>query len=104
MSGFNNDIFHIDDDFVADSHCDDVVAADGQRRQREGAVIANDCRVDRFIEVFSGKVTRFEGIDDHARYDKRIESLAGDLPVVFFVKNSSLFKGELLESDEEEKG
>ena len=29
-----------------------------------------------------------------------MERLAGDLPVVFFVKNSSLFVGDLLETDE----
>jgi hypothetical protein len=33
-------------------------------------------------------------------YSKRLERLAGDLPVVFFVKNSSVFIGELLESPE----
>jgi hypothetical protein len=33
-------------------------------------------------------------------YAERIERLAGDLPVVFFVKNSSLFVGELLEASE----
>ena len=33
-------------------------------------------------------------------YAERIERLAGDLPVVFFVKNSSLFVGELLEVTE----
>jgi potassium/chloride transporter 4/5/6 len=31
-------------------------------------------------------------------YAERLEKLAGDLPTVFFVKNSSLFVGELLES------
>ena len=36
-------------------------------------------------------------------YARRIEALAGDLPVVFFVKNSSLFMGELLESDEKKQ-
>ena len=33
-------------------------------------------------------------------YSDRLERLAGDLPVVFFVKNSSVFIGELLESPE----
>jgi hypothetical protein len=33
-------------------------------------------------------------------YVKRLESLSGDLPVVFFVKNSCLFVGKLLEADE----
>jgi amino acid transporter len=33
-------------------------------------------------------------------YAERIERLAGDLPVVFFVKNSSLFVGDLLETTE----
>ena len=33
---------------------------------------------------------------------ERMESLAGDLPVVFFVRNASMFVGELLESPEEE--
>ncbi len=35
-------------------------------------------------------------------YGERLDSLAGSLPVVFFVKNSSMFIGELLESPEEE--
>jgi hypothetical protein len=33
-------------------------------------------------------------------YVNRLESLAGELPVVFFVKNSCLFVGRLLESEE----
>jgi amino acid transporter len=33
-------------------------------------------------------------------YVSRLESLVGDLPVVFFVKNSCLFVGKLLDSDE----
>lgn len=33
-------------------------------------------------------------------YIRRLESLAGDLPVVFFVKNSCLFVGKLLEAEE----
>ncbi len=33
-------------------------------------------------------------------YVERLEVLAGELPVVFFVKNSSLFVGKLLEADE----
>jgi hypothetical protein len=33
-------------------------------------------------------------------YAERMERLAGDLPVVFFVKNSSLFVGDLLETTE----
>ena len=37
-------------------------------------------------------------IGEEEAYAERIERLAGDLPVVFFVKNSSLFVGELLES------
>jgi hypothetical protein len=35
-----------------------------------------------------------------ADYVERLEALAGELPVVFFVKNSSLFVGKLLESEE----
>ncbi|MEE4273711.1 MAG: hypothetical protein V2I67_18695 [Thermoanaerobaculales bacterium] len=35
-----------------------------------------------------------------AAYAERLEQLAGDLPVVFFVKNSSVFIGELLETPE----
>ena len=38
---------------------------------------------------------------DEGAAAERLEQLAGDLPVVFFVKNSSLFIGELLESSEE---
>jgi len=33
-------------------------------------------------------------------YVQRLESLAGDLPVVFFVKNSCLFVGKLLENEQ----
>ena len=40
-------------------------------------------------------------VGDEEAYAERIERLAGDLPVVFFVKNSSLFVGELLETTEE---
>ena len=39
-------------------------------------------------------------IGEEETYAERIERLAGDLPVVFFVKNSSLFAGELLEATE----
>jgi hypothetical protein len=48
--------------------------------------------------VFLGLATPDEGAE--LEYVKRLESLAGDLPVVFFVKNSSLFIGKLLESEE----
>ena len=48
--------------------------------------------------VFLGLATPDEGSE--LEYVARLESLAGDLPVVFFVKNSSLFIGKLLESDE----
>jgi hypothetical protein len=37
-------------------------------------------------------------VGDEEEYAQRIERLAGDLPVVFFVKNSSLFVGDLLET------
>jgi hypothetical protein len=39
---------------------------------------------------------------DEEAYALRLEKLSGDLPVVFFVKNSSLFIGELLEPPEVE--
>ncbi len=39
-------------------------------------------------------------IGDEEDYAERIERLAGELPVVFFVKNSSLFVGDLLEAAE----
>ena len=39
-------------------------------------------------------------IGDEEAYSHRLEDLAGDLPVVFFVKNSSVFIGELLETPE----
>jgi hypothetical protein len=48
--------------------------------------------------VFLGLATPDEG--GELEYVERLESLAGDLPVVFFVKNSSLFIGKLLESEE----
>ena len=50
--------------------------------------------------VFLGLATPKPG--EEAEYARRLETLAGDLPVVFFVKNSSMFIGELLESPEEE--
>jgi len=37
---------------------------------------------------------------DEEAYAERMDRLAGDLPVVFFVKNSSLFVGDLLETTE----
>lgn len=37
---------------------------------------------------------------DELKYVERLEQLAGDFPVVFFVKNSSLFVGHLLEPEE----
>jgi len=39
-------------------------------------------------------------IGNELEYVKRLESLAGDFPVVFFVKNSCLFVGKLLEAEE----
>ncbi len=39
-------------------------------------------------------------VGDELEYVKRLESLVGDLPVVFFVKNSCLFVGKLLEAEE----
>jgi hypothetical protein len=39
-------------------------------------------------------------VGDEMVYAERMERLAGELPVVFFVKNSSLFVGELLETSE----
>jgi amino acid transporter len=50
--------------------------------------------------VFLGLGTPKPG--EEAEYAKRLETLAGELPVVFFVKNASMFIGELLESPEEE--
>ncbi|MFH1891105.1 MAG: Na-K-Cl cotransporter [Candidatus Zixiibacteriota bacterium] len=37
---------------------------------------------------------------EELNYAHRLESICGDLPVVFFVKNSCIFVGELLEPDE----
>ena len=39
-------------------------------------------------------------VGNEMEYIERLESLAGDLPVVFFVKNSCLFVGKLLEAEE----
>lgn len=39
-------------------------------------------------------------IGDEIDYVNRLEALAGELPVVFFVKNSCLFVGKLLEAEE----
>ncbi len=49
--------------------------------------------------VFFGLATPKKG--EEMEYSKRIEELARDLPTVFFVKNSSMFIGELLQSDDE---
>ena len=38
-----------------------------------------------------------------AEYAQRLESLVGELPSVFFVKNASLFIGELITPEEEEE-
>ncbi len=48
--------------------------------------------------VFFGLATPKKG--EEMEYSKRMEELARDLPTVFFVKNSSMFIGELLKSDE----
>jgi hypothetical protein len=50
--------------------------------------------------VFFGLASPKRG--EEASYADRIEELAGDLPCVFFVKNSSCFIGELLQRPEEE--
>lgn len=50
--------------------------------------------------VLLGMMTPAAGEED--AYAERMEALAGDLHVVFFVKNASLFTGELLDSPEEE--
>jgi potassium/chloride transporter 4/5/6 len=47
--------------------------------------------------VFLGLATPPDG--EEAVYAERLEKLAGDLPTVFFVKNSSMFIGELLDVD-----
>jgi amino acid transporter len=39
---------------------------------------------------------------EEAVYAERLETLVGDLPLVFFVKNASLFTGELITPEEEE--
>jgi len=46
--------------------------------------------------VFMGLANPEKGTEE--AYAERLEKLAGSLPTVFFVKNSSLFVGELLES------
>ena len=48
--------------------------------------------------VFLGLAVPEAGAE--ADYAERLESLAGDLPVVFFVKNSCLFVGKLLEAEQ----
>jgi potassium/chloride transporter 4/5/6 len=42
-------------------------------------------------------------IGEEADYAQRLETLVGDLPSVFFVKNGSLFIGELITQEEEEE-
>lgn len=49
--------------------------------------------------VFLGLATPKKG--EEMEYSKRIEELARGLSTVFFVKNSSMFIGELLQSDDE---
>jgi potassium/chloride transporter 4/5/6 len=51
--------------------------------------------------VFLGLATPLAG--EEADYAERLEKLAGDLPSVFFVKNASLFIGELLEAENKAK-
>jgi hypothetical protein len=51
--------------------------------------------------VFLGLATPDEGSEE--AYAKRLVELASDLPTVFFVKNSSIFVGELLEQVEPEE-
>ncbi len=48
--------------------------------------------------VFLGLATPESG--NELEYIERLESLTGNLPVVFFVKNSSLFVGKLLEPED----
>lgn len=48
--------------------------------------------------VFLGLAVPESG--EEMAYVERLESLAGELPVVFFVKNSCLFVGKLLEAEE----
>ena len=50
--------------------------------------------------VLMGLATPDRG--DETEYAQRLETLAGDLPVVFFVKNASLFIGELVTPEAEE--
>jgi potassium/chloride transporter 4/5/6 len=50
--------------------------------------------------VFMGLAVPPKGEED--AYAERLENLAGDLPTVFFVKNSSLFVGDLLQSSDVE--
>jgi amino acid transporter len=50
--------------------------------------------------VFLGLATPTDA--DVEAYAERMEDLAGDFPVVFFVKNASMFVGELLEPPEDE--
>ena len=41
-------------------------------------------------------------VGDEEAYAERIDRLSGDLPVVFFVKNSSLFVGKLIQTTDEQ--
>ncbi len=52
--------------------------------------------------VFFGLNTPDEGKE--AEYAERLEELAGKLPTVFFVKNSSLFIGDLISPSNDENG
>ena len=42
-------------------------------------------------------------VGNEEAYAERLEELAGDLPAVFFVKNSSLFMGEFVRSEENQQ-
>ena len=52
------------------------------------------------LEEFFGLATPERGEEE--QYASRLEEIAGDLPTVFFVKNSSLFVGGLLAPGEED--
>ncbi len=53
------------------------------------------------VVIFGLAVPKDGEEDDYAQ---RLEDLAGDIPVVFFVKNSSVFIGELLQTNGEKEG
>jgi amino acid transporter len=84
-------------DLLAKIRIDAEVRVVEKRKEVTIAQTIHDESADAQI-VFLGLGLPEDGEED--AYAERLVELAGDLPAVLFVKNSSLFMGQLLESDE----